>query len=151
MVSKLRSTTGAVSRREALLTVLIVCMLLFFGYEFMNYLKGQQQKGDDALRATTAESVAKVNSNDGAGCPVRGCGNSSGSCVHYVAGEYIGYYDDVSNTIVARKPFGYNEYGTMKINGEVWHGKPKTMVIRVVTGNNDVKLNWELGRVSSGS
>ena len=144
---KIKSTAGAVSRREVLLTVLIVCMSLFIAIEFFNYLKGQQQKGDDALRANTAESVARINSNNGQGCPVRGCGNSSGSCDHYSGGEYIGYYDDVSNTIVARKPFGYNEYGTMKIDDQVWHGKPKTMVIRVVTGNDDVTLNWELGRV----
>lgn len=146
MRAKLSDTKGAVSRREVLLTVLIAAMAVFFGVEFMRYLKGQQNKGDDALRANTAESVALINSNNGMGCPVNGCGNTTGTCAHYAGGKYSGFFDDVSNSVIAKRPAGYNEYGTMEIGGEVWHGAPGTMVIHVTTGGSEVKLNWETGR-----
>ena len=144
MIRKLRDTSGSVTRREVLLSVLAIAMCLFFVYEGMRYLDGQQKKGNDALRVNTAESTATINSNDGMSCPVRNCSGRNGSCSHYIGGVYVGYFDDVLNTIVGKKPEGYNEYDTMKVNDQFWHGAPGTMVIRVeVDGSGGIRLSWE--------
>ncbi len=146
MWNKLKDITGAVTRREVLLIALIAVMCAFFAIEGIRYLSAQQRKGEDALRENTAESVAMVNSNNGLGCPVDSCGNNRGSCAHYVNGEYIGYYDDINNAIIAQRPFGYNDYEVMTIGDETWRSPTGTMVIRVVTGDGKVKLDWERGK-----
>ena len=147
MIRKLRETDGAITRREVLLTILVVAMCLFFVFEFTRYLDSQQKKGEDALRVNTAESTAIINSDNGQSCPVRGCDGKNGSCAHYFSGVYVGYYDDVLNTIVGEKPKGYNDNSPVKVGDEVWYGEPGTMVIKVtVDGSGGIKLSWESSR-----
>lgn len=146
MIGKLKSESGGISRREVLLVVLITLMVLFFAYQGMEYLLGQQALGDDGLRANTAESVAMIDSDAGMRCPVRDCPSPNGNCVHKAGEYYIGYFDDIQNTIVGSKPYGYNDSSHPKINGETYYGYPGTMVIRVMTGHGTIKLNWEAGK-----
>lgn len=145
MIRKLRSEAGGFTRREVLLSVLIFLMVFYFTTEFMKYLSAQQRIGDDALRANTAESVALIESDAGVGCPVKGCSGGSG-CTHQAGDYYIGYYDDVQNTIVGKKPYGYNESSNPRINGKTYYGSPGTLVIRVMTGQGTLTLNWETGK-----
>ena len=144
MLRKLKSTSGAVSRREVLLGVLIGLMCLYFVLQFTGYLGGQQSYGDDALRANTAKSVAFIDSNAGMDCPVRGCPGKG--CIHRAGDKYIGYYDDVQNTIVGEKMYGYNESSRPEIDGRLYRGTPGTLVIKVTVGGGEVELDWETGK-----
>jgi hypothetical protein len=77
-------------------------------------------------------------------CPVRGCAGKN--CVHKAGDKYIGYYDDVQNTIVGEKTYGYNESSRPSIDGRVYRGTPGTMVIKVTVGGGEVELDWETGK-----
>lgn len=144
MIRKLKSSKGGVSRREVLLTVIVLILCFFFVREFFKYLEGQQALGNDALRANTAESVGVIDSDAGMTCPVRGC--PGGNCVHRAGDRYIGYFDDVTNTIIGEKTAGYNDSSHPKIEGHYYYGDPHTMVLRVVTGGGTLELNWETGK-----
>ena len=146
MFRKLRSTRGSVSRREVLLGILIGLMCVYFASEFLRYLARQQSVGDDALRANTAESVTIIQSNNGMDCPVRGCTGGKNGCIHKAGDKYVGYYDDVLNTIVGEKMYGYNESSRPRIDGKVYRGEPGTLVIKVTVGGGEVELDWETGK-----
>ena len=106
-------------------------------------MKVRVDHGNDSLTANTAESVARINSNNGLNCPVDG---SDGRCPHWTSSGYVAYYDNVGNTIVGEKPYGYNEDSTMVIDGKKYYGDPGTMVIKVVCSEGKITLSWEEGR-----
>ena len=54
--------------------------------------------------------------------------------------------NNISNKIVGEKPKGYNEYSTMEIGKQQFHGEPGTIVIKVVAKEGQMVLSWELGR-----
>lgn len=144
MKRKLSEQAGS-SLLEVILIIAIVIMAgvyFFWGGAWMKY---RINHGDDSLAANTAESVARVNSNNGLNCVVDGCG-SSGHCPHWSYNGYIGYFDNISNKIVADRPKGYNEYQTMEIGKRQFHGDPGTMVIKVLAKEGEVVLSWELGK-----
>ena len=145
MINKLRETKGG----SNLLTVLLVtAILVMIGIYFLlggNWMLVRMEHGDDGLRANTADSIARINSNNGMNCVVDGCG-STGYCPHYSTIGYIGYYDDIGNKIVGEKTKGYNEYNQMEIGNKKFYGDPGTMVIKVVAKEGEITLSWEKGK-----
>ena len=145
MINKLRDTKGG----SNLLTVLLVtAIILMIGIYFLlggNWMLVRWEHGNDGLRANTADSIARVNSNNGMNCVVDGCG-STGICPHYSTIGYIGYYDDIGNKIVGEKTRGYNEYDHMEIGKKKYYGDPGTMVIKVVAKEGEITLSWEKGK-----
>lgn len=131
------------SQLEVILITGIVIMCVFFAGLYVRWHVNQQAKGDDALMENTADSVARINSNNGLNCPVDG---SSGPCPHWTSEGWVAYYDNGINTIVGDKPRGYNEYTTMEINGIKYHGARNTMVIKVVCREGYMQLSWEKGK-----
>lgn len=112
-------------------------------------MKNQQAIGDDALMVNTADSVARINSNNGMNCVVNNCeGNKDGVvCTHLLSQGYVGYFDHGSNTIVGIKPYGYNEYTEMKADGVTYYGAVNSMVIQVIAKEGKMALSWVPGRV----
>lgn len=144
---KLKSDRGGVSRREVLLVTLISLMVLFFVYEGYKWYRDSLARGDDKMMVNTAESVGRVNSNNGLGCVVDGCrGGLGGHCEHWNGFGYVGYFDNVGNCIVGKKPRGYNEYPVMEVDGKKYYGERGTMVIRVYGKDANVTLSWEPGK-----
>ncbi len=126
------------------MTALIILMLGFFAVIGIRWYAVRMQHGDDKLTLNTAISVAKVDSLDGQRCPVDGC--SGGRCLHRRSdGSYVGYYDNVKNTIVGDKPKGYNEYTTMRIGHNTYRGARGTMIIRVKTKSGRITMSWVSG------
>ncbi|MDX8419588.1 hypothetical protein MOZ60_05730 [Stecheria sp. CLA-KB-P133] len=143
----MRSRVGRMSALEMVLIVVLCLEGLFLAWCGYRWYQQRLAHGNDSLRVNTALSVARINSSNGADCPVDG--SSSQNCVHWNGTEYIGYYDGVANKIVGDKPDGYNQSSEMDIDGKTYTGKPGTMVIQVETGNGEVHLSWVLGRASS--
>lgn len=142
-MKKLGGNRGEISVLELILIPLIVFFAVFFLIQGGDWMKIRVNHGNDGLTANTAESVARINSNNGLNCPVDG---SSGRCPHWTSSGYIAYYDNVGNTIVGEKPYGYNEDSTMVIDGKKYYGDPGTMVIKVVCSEGKITLSWEEGR-----
>jgi len=106
-------------------------------------MKTSMENGNDSLMANTAESIALVNSSNGLNCPV--CGNE-GHCQHWTSEGYIGYFDNISNTIVGEIPKGYNENTTMEIDGKMYYGDRYTMVLQVKTSEEHLTVSWQKGK-----
>ena len=145
MKQKLKEQYGYTNLFELILIVAIIIMAAVYFLWGGNWMKQRMNHGNDSLAANTADSVARINSNNGLNCVVDGCG-STGHCPHWTSTGYIGYFDNVSNKIVGEKPKGYNEYSTMEIGKQQYHGDPGTMVIKVLAKEGQIVLSWELGR-----
>lgn len=145
MIKKLTETKGGSSLLVVILTTAIFIMIAIYLLLGGNWMKIRMNHGNDGLMANTADSIARVNSNNGMNCVVDGCG-STGYCPHYSTIGYIGYFDNIGNIIVGEKPKGYNEYERMEIGDKVFYGEPGTMVIRVVAREGEVTLSWETGK-----
>lgn len=148
MCSKLKSSSGSISRLELILIIVISIESVFVVYQFGSYLVHQQAKGDDALMVNTADSVARVNSNSGMNCVVNDCDNSKGICTHHYDEGYVGYFDNNSNTIIGTLPSGYNEYTEMEASGITYYGAVNSMVIKAVAKDGTVTLSWVPGKVN---
>ena len=142
---KLLTKEGSANLLEVILITAIVVMAAVYFFLGGNWMKLRMDHGNDSLAANTADSVARVNSNNGLNCVVDGCG-SSGHCPHWSSLGYIGYFDNIGNKIVGEKPKGYNEYSTMEIGRQQYHGEPGTMVIKVLAKEGEIVVSWELGK-----
>ena len=142
---KLLTKEGSANLLEVILITAIVLMVAVYFFLGGNWMKLRMDHGNDSLAANTADSVARVNSNNGLNCVVDGCG-SSGHCPHWSSLGYIGYFDNIGNKIVGEKPKGYNEYSTMEIGHQQYHGEPGTMVIKVIAKEGEIVVSWELGK-----
>ena len=142
---KLLTKEGSANLLEVILITAIVVMTAVYFFLGGNWMKLRMDHGNDSLAANTADSVARVNSNNGLNCVVDGCG-SSGHCPHWSSLGYIGYFDNIGNKIVGEKPKGYNEYSTMEIGRQQYHGEPGTMVIKVMAKEGEIVVSWELGK-----
>lgn len=140
----MKNNRGSISLLEMIVIPLLVLEGLYLLYAGYGWYHRRVARGDDALKLNTCESVAKVNSLNGVQCPVNGC--SGQDCVHHIDGGYIGYYDNVSNTIIADKPEGYNESTVLKIGDQTYNGKPGTLVIEVKVVNGTLQYRWVKGR-----
>jgi hypothetical protein len=128
------------NRLEFFLILAILIMLSFIAYIFLSFHAREVARGNDALTENTAESVAKVNSNNGADCPVDSC--PGGNCIHKVGNQYVGYYDSVGNKILSYPTKGYNSGDTMTIGEKTYKGRPGSMVLRVKTGDHKIQMDW---------
>ena len=133
---------GRISLIE-LTTIIVICIEALFlicgGFDWLNI---HVSTGNDANYLNTCESVAKVNSLNGMQCPVNGCSNSNGKCIHYFNGTYTGYFDSVSNTIIGTKPSGYNSSKNPKIDDKSFSGDVGTMVIKVIVKDETLSYEW---------
>jgi len=145
MKTKLRKTDGYTNLLEFVLIAAIVVMAAAYFFLGGSWMKYRMNHGNDGLAANTAESVARVNSNNGANCPVDNCG-SSGHCPHWTSEGYVGYFDNIGNIIVGSRPKGYNEFSTMEVENRQYHGDPGTMVIKVTAAEGEIIVSWELGK-----
>lgn len=144
-MKKILNNNGSASLFEVILITAIIIMTAIYFFLGGNWMKIRMNHGNDSLAANTADSVARINSNNGLNCVVDGCG-SSGHCPHWSSLGYIGYFDNIGNKIVGEKPKGYNEYSTMEIGKNQFHGDPGTMVIKVIAKEGEIVVSWELGR-----
>ncbi len=142
---KLNKTDGSTNLLTVLLVAAITIMALIYLAMGGNWMRIRMNHGNDGLMANTADSIARINSNNGQNCCVDGCG-STGHCPHYTTIGYVGYFDNIGNKIVGEKPKGYNEYTKMEIHGHDYYGEPGTMVIKVVAKEGNMVLSWELGK-----
>lgn len=137
-------THNRLSRFEAILITAIMIMAVFFIVLALEWPKHSVEHRDDALWANTALSAATVNSNNGTGCVVNGC--PGGDCEHRYTRDgvtgTVGYFDPSSNTIVADKPAGYNEERTIRLNGDMYRGPLKSMVLEVRAHDGEVTERW---------
>lgn len=145
MNTKLNKTDGYTNLLEFVLIAAILIMAAVYFFLGGSWMKYRMNHGNDGLAANTAESIARINSNNGANCPVDSCG-SSGHCPHWTNEGYIGYFDNIGNIIVGSRPKGYNEYSTMEVGDRKFHGEPGTMVIKVTAKEGEIVVSWELGR-----
>lgn len=137
---------GRVSLIEIIAILCIVCEVVFLVGSGYGWLDFHMSSGNDGGYVNTCESVAKVNSLNGVNCPVNNCGNSDGSCVHHTAQGYIGYFDSVSNTIVATRPKGYNSSANPSVNGKHYTGEVGKMVLEVRVNNGKIDIWWTGGK-----
>lgn len=132
------------SNLEAFCITGIVLLLLVVALEIYHFQVEGYRSGDDGLKMSTAESVARVNTVAG-GCVVTDCdGRAKGydarykkGCEHLVReGVTRGYYDPVEKKIYGEKPEGYNESGFHK----------NTYVIQVECRDGDIRCTWVEGK-----
>ncbi len=143
-MQKLKSQNGqALSVFELCLVVGIIIMLVFWLFVGSDIILNYQKRGNDNLRENTCESVAMVESNNGMNCPLDG---RSDTCPHYTSNGYVSYYDDISNTLVESKPYGYNDYNVMKIGNQKYYGPEGSMVIKVYCQEGHIQYSWEIGK-----
>lgn len=121
---------GEINLLELFIILLICVELLFIVKSAFVWTYNKINKGNDALILNTCESVAKANSLDGYDCPVNDCAKDK-LCTHKVGNYYVGYYDNVSNTIVGNKVAGYNS-----------NNNPGTMIIKITCGNGTINYEW---------
>lgn len=132
------------SRLELFCIVGISLLLIFMVVKGILYYHNSMAKGNDNLKANTAESVATMNLST-SGCVVNGCeAGFDETCEHTDKDGYtVGYYDAVKRKIYADNLAGYNEYTEMKIGDDIYKGKKNTMVIKVRGKENEIYLSWE--------
>ncbi len=132
---------GEINLLELIIIILICIELFFVAKSALGWSNNKVSSGNDALTLNTCESVAKVNSLDGYDCPVNDCAKGE-MCTHKVGNYYVGYYDNVSNTIVGNKVSGYNSGSNPTIDGKSFIGNPGTMIIKVTCGNGTITYEW---------
>lgn len=138
------NTEVGFSRLEVLCMISIVIMMLFFVYEGMQWMIVRQEMGEDKLLLKNARNTAKVEMmNDP--CPVYGC-DGGDTCTHRIGGTYIGYFDRPTNKIKAVPSKGYNESTKMEIDGMMYYGKKKTMVIKIQVHDHTIEYSWVVGK-----
>lgn len=149
MREKWNSCSGKISNLEMMLIVLIALMCLFITFKGVQWAADNTAHGNDSLLANTAESEARINSNNGLNCVVQDCPSRSGGvCSHQIGndGTTVGYLDKTTKHIVGEKPYGYNEYTEMDIGDMQYFGERNTMVIQVTAKDGVVTASWVPGR-----
>ncbi len=136
---------GRISIIELLALIVIGVEMLYFLGNAFGWFNINVRSGLDKTHFTTCENVAKVNSLNGIQCPVDACGNSDGSCEHYLSGKYIGYYDSEHHTIIGNLPDGYNDSENPVIEGKEYIGQKDTMVLEVIVENGQIDIVWTGG------
>ncbi len=144
-MQKRLNNRGSISLFELLIILVIVFELIFLLTDGFGWYNKKFSTGSDALYLNTCESVAKVNSLDGTICPVNGCGNSDGTCIHHNSRGYVGYFDSVSNTVVASKVRGYNLGDNPSIDGKQYNGEKGTLILRVMVYDGTIYYDWVKG------
>ncbi len=139
----MRNTKGSVSVLEIIVIPLLIVEVLYLLWAGFSWYHRHVASGNDNMKLNTCESVAKVNSLNGMQCPVNGCDGTN--CTHHIAGGYIGFYDNVSNTIVGEKTQGYNESEKEVIGKEEYFGEVNSLVIEVKVINGELKYRWVKG------
>lgn len=132
---------GEINLLELIIIILICIELFLLCKSAFGWTSDKVNIGNDALTLNTCESVAKVNSLDGYDCPVNDC-TKGDLCTHKVGNYYVGYYDNVSNTIVGNKVSGYNSDSNPTIDGKSFTGNSGTMIIKVTCGNGTISYEW---------
>ncbi len=128
-----------------LLIILFICIEVIVLLKWaLNWSNDKVGSGNDSLILNTCQSVTKINSLDGYDCPVNDCGKGL-LCTHKVGDYYIGYYDNISNTIVGNKVKGYNSEINPVIDGKSFMGNKNTMIIKVTCYNGNITYEWVLG------
>ena len=136
---------GSINLLELVILIVLgieIILILCNGY---GWLGNKVSKGSDAFTLNTCESVTKVNSSNGTDCPVNHCAKGS-LCTHKAGDNYVGYFDDVKNTIVGYKVSGYNYEDNPVIDGKVFKGNANTMIIKVTCGNGNITYEWVKGK-----
>lgn len=131
------------SRIELFCIVGIGLIVIFMAYKGVLYYHNSLAKGNDSLKANSAESVAAMNLTT-AGCVVNNCAAGvDETCSHTDKEGYtVGYYDAVKKKIFAENLAGYNEYPEMKIGDDLYTGDKNTMVIKVRGKADKIYLSW---------
>ena len=141
----LNNKKGNINLLELIILIVLGIELILILCNGFGWLGNKVNKGSDAFTLNTCESVTKINSSEGYDCPVNDCAKG-GLCTHKVGDYYVGYFDDVKNTIVGYKVSGYNYEDNPKINGKEYKGNANTMIIKVTVGNGDIRYEWVLGK-----
>lgn len=139
----MRNTKGSVSVLEVIVIPLLIVEVLYLLWTGFSWYHRHVAGGNDNMKLNTCESVAKVNSLNGMQCPVNGCDGTN--CTHHITDGYIGFYDNVSNTIVGEKTQGYNESEKEVIGKEEYFGEVNSLVIEVKVVNGELKYRWVKG------
>ena len=139
----MRNTKGSVSVLEVIVIPLLIVEALYLLWAGFSWYHRHVASGNDNMKLNTCESVAKVNSLNGMQCPVNGCDGTH--CTHHITSGYIGFYDNVSNTIVGEKTQGYNESEKEVIGKEEYFGEVNSLVIEVKVINGELKYRWVKG------
>lgn len=136
---------GSINVLELVILIVVGIELILILCNGFGWLGNKVNKGSDSITLNTCESVTKVNSSNGFDCPVNDCAKGD-LCTHKVGDYYVGYFDDVKNTIVGYIVAGYNYEDNPKINGRVFKGLSNTMIIKVIVGNGTIEYEWVLGK-----
>lgn len=136
---------GNINLLELIILIVLGIELILILCNGFGWLGNKVNKGSDAFTLNTCESVTKVNSSNGFDCPVNDCAKGD-LCTHKAVDYYVGYYDNVKNTIVGYKVSGYNYEDNPIIDDKVFNGNANTMIIKVTCGNGDIKYEWVKGK-----
>lgn len=136
---------GNINLLELIILIVLGIELILILCNGFGWLGNKVNKGSDAFTLNTCESVTKVNSSNGMDCPVNDCTKGE-LCTHKAGDYYVGYYDNVKNTIVGYKVSGYNYEDNPVIDGRVFNGLSNTMIIKVTCGNGNITYEWVKGK-----
>ena len=136
---------GNINLLELVILIVLGIELILILCNGFGWLGNKVSMGSNAFTLNTCESVAKVNSSNGIDCPVNDCAKGE-LCTHKVGDYYVGYFDNVKNTIVGYMVSGYNYEDNPVIDGRVFNGNVNTMIIRVTCDNGDIKYEWVKGK-----
>lgn len=136
---------GSINLLELVILIVLGIELILILFNGFGLLGNKVNKGSDAFTLNTCESVTKVNSSNGMDCPVNDCTKGE-LCTHKAGDYYVGYYDNVKNTIVGYKVSGYNYEDNPVIDDRVFNGNANTMIIKVTCGNGNISYEWVNGK-----
>lgn len=136
---------GNINLLELVILIVVGIELILILCNGFGWLDNKVSKGSDAFTLNTCKSVTKVNSSNGIDCPVNDCAKGE-LCTHKVEDYYVGYFDDVKNTIVGYKVSGYNYEDNPVIDGKVFKGLSNTMIIKVTCDNGNITYEWVKGK-----
>ena len=136
---------GNINLLELIILIVLGIELILILCNGFGWLGNKVNKGSDSFTLNTCESVTKVNSSNGFDCPVNDCAKGD-LCTHKAGDYYVGYYDNIKNTIVGYKVSGYNYEDNPIIDDKVFNGNANTMIIKVTCGNGDIKYEWVKGK-----
>lgn len=136
---------GSINLLELVILIVLGIEIILIICNAFGWLGNKVNKGSDAFTLNTCESVTKVNSSNGFDCPVNDCAKGE-LCTHKAGDYYVGYYDNVKNTIVGYKVSGYNYEDNPVIDGRVFNGNANTMIIKITCGNGNITYEWVKGK-----
>lgn len=141
----INNKNGNINLLELVILIVVGIELILILCNGFGWLGNKVNKGSDSFTLITCESVTKANSSNGFDCPVNDCAKGE-LCTHKVGDYYVGYFDNVKNTIVGYKVSGYNYEDNPVIDGRVFNGNANTMIIKVTCGNGNITYEWVKGK-----